>query len=131
MAAAAPGTYEIRAVLEQPSRLPWMRSRTLTSAPVIVVVLPAPRPRSERERLALTARYYLLAKRPEEARQAAWDLVGLDLQDVGAAMLLGDALAALDRKGEALTAYRAALANSPRSYESPLLLYERIDSMSK
>lgn len=90
-----------------------------------------PRSRPERQRLALAARYYLLAKRPEEARLAAWDLVALDPKDVGAAMLLGDALAALGRKSEALTAYRAALANSPRSYESPVLLYERIDSVSK
>ena len=131
MTAAATGTYQIRAVLEQPSQLPWMSSRTLMSAPVTVVVLPAPRPRSERERLALSARYYLLANRPEEARRAASDLVGLDPKDVGAAMLLGDALAALGQKREALVAYRAALANSPRSYESPTLLYERIDSVSK
>ena len=45
-------------------------------------------------------------------------------------MLLGDAVAALGHPRAALTIYRAALKVSPRSYEPPAMIYDRIARVS-
>lgn len=135
MASAPAGTYQIQAVLEQGAWPPWRWHGRLTSAAVTVVVRPAAQggdsERLQRERLALSARYYLLARRPDDARRAAVDLVGRDPRDPAAAILLGDTLAALGRTRGALNAYRAALALSPNAYEEPALLYDRIAKLSR
>lgn len=135
MASAPAGTYQIQALLEQGFWPPWRWHGRLTSAAVTVVVRPAApggdNERLQRERLTLSARYYLLAKRPDDAYRAAVDLAGREPRDPAAAMLLGDTLAALGRTRSALNAYRAALALSPNAYEEPALLYDRIAKLSR
>jgi hypothetical protein len=130
-----PGAYEIQAEIEQGYWPPWRWHGRLTSTSVTVVVRAAgprgPEEMLERARLALSARYYLAAKRPADAHRAALELVGHDPKSPGAAMLLGDALAALGKNRDAIDVYRVALANSPGAYEPPELLYQRIERLSR
>jgi len=120
-----PGTYAVRALIEGDSRL--------ESAPVTVVVRGAGEAaggdRLERERMAQSAQFYLLAKRFEDARRISGELAAREPKNCGAWMLLGDALDGLGKPREALAVYRRALAVSPRTYEEPTLLYERMAAM--
>ena len=123
MSGVAPGTYGVRALL--------LGESPLESAPVTIVVREkAPgRDGLERERIARSAEFYLQAKRFEDARRLAQELSSRQPKNPGAWMLAGDALAGLGRPREALAAYRRALAVSPRTYEEPTLLYERMASV--
>lgn len=127
MSGVAPGTYRVRAVVEGETRL--------ESAPVTVVVREpgstSDRDRLEEDRLAWSAQFYVWAKRYEEARRSCEDLTRRKPKDPGAWMLLGDALDGLDKPREALVAYQRALAVSPRSYEEPAALYERMVKTSE
>ncbi|PYR72891.1 MAG: hypothetical protein DMF86_22145 [Acidobacteria bacterium] len=134
MAGARPGTYVMRAELEQGGLMPWGWRGHLVSAPVTIVVREADRT-SNREALegarsAMSTHYFLAADRPEDARRAALDWSQRDPKNPVPLMLLGDAVAALGRPRAALTIYRAALKVSPRSYEPPALLYDRIVKLS-
>jgi hypothetical protein len=131
MAQVAQGRYDLEAVLERELWPPWRRHGGVRSMPVTIVISADRTERRERERLALSAQYYLAVKRAEDALRAASDLVRRDPKNVAAAMLLGDALDALGRPAEALAAYRSALANSRRTYEPPVLVDDRIASVSR
>jgi hypothetical protein len=124
------GTYRIEAQLDVPTG-----GTPLVSQPVTVVVVSGD-PRAANDvrdhaRLKLTTLYDLATKLPEDARRAAEALVASDPRSADAQMVLGDALAALGREGEAMTAYRQALSLSPATYEPPGVIYERIARLSK
>src|SRR5439155_1075255 len=99
MAGARPGTYVMRAELEQGGLMPWGWRGHLVSAPVTIVVREADRT-SNREALegarsAMSTHYFLAADRPEDARRAALDWSQRDPKNPFPLMLLGDAVAAL------------------------------------
>ncbi len=126
-----PGTYRLRGVLETPFWQLWgWRGRAVSAAATVVVLDPAQAgekgPQLEAERLARAADFYVNAGRFEDAHRAATSLTGLRPKEPRSYMLLGDASAGLDRRQEALDAYRRAMALLPPSYEEPTLLMERI-----
>ncbi len=130
MRAVAPGTYGVRAALEASSQRGGVESPSVT-----VVVREAgatlDRDRLERDRVVSSAEFYLETKRFEEARRLVEDLVSREPRNPGAWMRLGDALDGLGKPREALNVYRRALAVSPRTYEEPTLLYERMGAMRR
>jgi cytochrome c-type biogenesis protein CcmH/NrfG len=79
----------------------------------------------EAERLARTADFYMNAARFADAHQAAKPLISLKPQESRSFILLGDALAGLNRGQEALDAFRHSMRLLPPSYEEPTLLTER------
>lgn len=130
-AAVAPGLYRFRAVLETPSWLLWGWRGRQVSQPVTVVVRDASKAGSKRdtlesERLRRTAAFYISTTRFEEAEKAARQLVARQPDQANAHVLLGDALVALNRHGEALAAYRRAMLLIPPSHEEPTTLVDRI-----
>ncbi len=133
MQTAKPGTYQIQAVLERGFWPPWAWHGRVVSRPVTVVVENGLAERDTRlqERLILSAHYYLASHQPGEAHKVALELSARDPKDVGALILLGDALVADGSSRDALKAYRSALALLPARYEEPLLLYQRIQDASK
>lgn len=135
MVSARPGTYRIQAILERGYWPPWRWHGRVESAAVTVVVRsPADakdRERLEQERLILSAQYDLARRRWDAAHQAALQLVTRAPKDPALRMLLGDTLAAQGNFRDALGAYRTALKLSPRRYEQPQLLYERIRNASR
>jgi hypothetical protein len=130
-AAVAPGTYRFRAVIETPPWMLWGWRGRQVSQPVTVVVRDpseagSKRDALEKQRLQRTADFYLGTERFEEAEKAARQLVAREPDQAHAHVLLGDALIALNRRDEALTAYRRAIALIPASYEEPTMLMNRI-----
>jgi Bacterial transcriptional activator domain len=131
-ATMAPGTYRFRGVLQTPSWLVWGGWTGRVVSGIATVIVDAGRqPELEANRFASTAAFYLNAARFEDARRAATELINVNPKDARAHTLLGDALAALGRRREALAAYQHALAVLPQSYETPTLLMERIRSMKE
>jgi len=130
MANATPGTYQITAVLEKGFWPPWGWRGRVESAPVTVVVS-AGGDQFEHERLGLSAQFYLAARRPEDARRVATELVARNRKDPSGWLLLGEAFAALDRQRDALAAYRTALAMSRNKNEAPLLVRARIQEVTQ
>ncbi len=128
-AALTPGTHRFRAVLETPTWLLWgWRGRAVSGDAAIVV-----RDRAddrgealEAQRLQRTAGHYLRVGRFKEAHAAAASLIALRPRETRSHVLFGDALAGLDRRREALDAYRRAMKLLPPSYEEPRLLMERM-----
>lgn len=126
------GTTRVLAVLDAP----WWTwsgwSGRVTSRPVAVNVPPDAADRGELRlaRLALSAEFFLGRQEFEKARAAGEELTRLIPDRAGAHVLHGDALAGLERRDEALTAYRRALDVGPRSYEEPALLLDRMARVS-
>ena len=125
-----PGTYSVRGALETPLWIAWgWRGRAL-SAPTTIVVRAAaagaPNALSA-QRLARTADYYVARGDFARAHTAATELVNLEPKAATTYILLGDALAGLHRRKEALESYQRAMSLLPRSYEEPTLLYRRIN----
>jgi len=133
MSAASPGSYEVQAILESDVWSPWGWHGRLESAPVTVTVRKpeGSEARLENRRLAASARFYLQSRRADDATRLAEQLVDRQPKNGGAWMLLGDALDAGGKPGDALGAYRRALAVAPRRYEPPTPLYERIDAVMR
>lgn len=121
-ALVAPGAYQVRAIF---AGGPW---GGLESAPLTVLVQKAGEG-SGSGRVAATAYFFLRAGRFEEARRQADELSSREPKSPVAWMLLGDALAGLGKTREALNVYRRALAVSPRTYEEPAQIYERMGAM--
>jgi hypothetical protein len=130
-ASIKPGTYGLRAVLQTPWWLRWgWTGRAVSGAVTVLVRDPSQaddRTQAlEAERLARTADFYVNVGQYAEAHKAAISLVASRPKESRSHILVGDALAGLDRRQEALDAYRRAMALLPRSYEEPTLLTERI-----
>jgi hypothetical protein len=127
-----PGTYQVRAVLETPS---WMLGGwhgRAVSAPATIVVrgtVDGVSRELDAQRMARTADYYGSLEKFAEAHAAATALVKLEPREATAHILLGDALAGLKRRSEALEAYQRAMSLLPRSIEEPTLLDRRIKSV--
>jgi hypothetical protein len=126
-----PGTYRLRGVLETPFWLRWgWRGRIVSAAATVVVLDPSQAGEKgqqlEAERLARSADFYVNVGRFADAHKAATSLTSIRPKEYRSYMLLGDASAGLDRRQEALGAYRRAMALLPPSYEAPTLLMERI-----
>jgi hypothetical protein len=130
-AAAHPGTYRMRGVLDVPRWMPsgW-RGRAVSPLVTVVVVDPSKAGQQseqlEAERLARTSAFYLNAGRFGDALDMATKLAALRPRESRSFTLLGDAAAGLNRLTEALEAYRRAMALLPRSYEEPTMLLQRI-----
>ena len=128
----SPGTYHVRAVLETPFWLRWGWRGRAVSLPVTIVVRaqgPGVASDLEVQRTARTADYYIRFSRFAEAHAAAAELVTLTPRDATAHIILGDALAGLNRRPEALESYQRAIVLLPRSIEEPTLLTRRISSL--
>lgn len=119
-----PGIYRVHAVLETPVWLIWGWRGRIVSGPVIVTIADPTtagnqRAALEAERLTLTSDYYLRFEQFEDAERVARELVQSAPTQANGEMLLGDALAGLNRREDALAAYRRALTLVPPSYEEP------------
>lgn len=129
-----PGTYRVRGIVETPFWLVWGWTG-LAASPVATIVVRAPGPSAsvdfDAQRLAATADYYLGLGRFAEAHAAAIELVGVQPKDASAHVRLGDALAGLNRKPEALASYQLAMNLLPTSSEEPTLIHQRIDKVRK
>ena len=129
-----PGRYYVRGILETPF---WFvagwRGRLMTPSASVIVIDPArdaaKGPRLEAVRLIRAADFYLNAGRYNDAHKLATLLTEANPKEARSFILLGDALAGLNRREEALTAYHRALALVPPSDEKPSLLYERIKNV--
>jgi hypothetical protein len=126
-----PGIYRIRAVLETPFWLRWGWRGRVTSTPVTIVVrdpatLGQRAAALENERLRRTAALDLALERFDAAERAARQLVERQASDVEARLLLGDALAGLNRRREALAEYQRALTAASSTDEEPLAIYDRM-----
>jgi len=131
---AVPGDYQLRAVVETPRWQFWGWRGRAVSAPVTITVKARvdgnpDGPALEAQRLRLTAKYYLSIDQPGEARKSADALVALQPTDPVPLILLGDVLVAENRRADGLDAYRRAMALLPPSYEQPVLLQRRIDTL--
>jgi hypothetical protein len=131
MANVRPGAYRIRAVLETPSWMLWGWRGRKVSQPVTVVVRDGSkagdrRDELEKERLRRTADFYIGTERFAEAEKAARQLLAQEPDQANAYVLLGDSLLGLQRRDEALVAYRRAMVLLPPSYEEPRMLMDRI-----
>jgi hypothetical protein len=131
-AGVRPGAYRVRAVLETPRWMLWGWRGRKVSQPVTIVVLDASKPGDkrdalERQRLARAADFYIGAEQFADAERTVRQLLELEPNQAEAHMLLGDSLAGLNRRDDALVAYRRALVLTPRSYEEPRVLMDRIE----
>jgi len=127
-----PGTYYVRGVLETPFWMVWGWRGLASSAPTTIIV----RARGDglaseldAQRMARTADYYVGLGKFAEAHAPATELVKLKPREATAHILLGDVLAGLNRRSEALESYHRAMTLLPRSIEEPTLLSRRIDSV--
>jgi hypothetical protein len=130
-AGVPPGAYRVRAVVETPAWMLWgWRGRALSQPVTIVVRDPSragdKRESLEKQRLARVAGFYIAAARFTEAEGTARQLLAVEPEQSRSHILLGDALAGLKRRQEALAAYRRAMALLPRSYDAPTVLMDRI-----
>jgi tetratricopeptide (TPR) repeat protein len=133
MKTVPPGTYEVRAILEGDRRPLWSWNGRIESAPFTLSVLASEdsktRDQLDMDRLIASAEFYLLTHRWDEARRLAEELTLREPTNVGAWVLLGDALDGEGKPQQALNVYQRALAVSPRTYEEPSLLYERLETV--
>jgi hypothetical protein len=130
-AALRPGVYRVRAVLETPFWLRWGWRGRVTSPPVTIIVRDSGASGQqtaalEYERLRRSAALHLSLERFDAAERAARQLVARKTRDAEAHLLLGDALAGLNRRREALTEYRRALSVAGPTYDEPSALFERM-----
>lgn len=129
-----PGTYQVRGIVETPFWLVW-GWRGHAASPVVTIVVRGPGPSTsvelDAQRMAATADYYLGLGKFAEAHAAAIELVGVQPKEATAHVRLGDALAGLNRKSEALASYQLAMSLLPPSYEEPTLIHKRIDKVRK
>lgn len=129
-----PGTYQVRGIVETPFWLVWGWTGHAASQ-VATIVVRAPEQSTSVEldvrRMQATTDYYLGLGRFAEAHAAAIELVGVQPREATAHVRLGDALAGLNRKPEALASYQLAMSLLPPSSEEPTLIHERIDEVRK
>jgi len=129
-----PGTYRVRGIVETPFWLVWGWTGHAAS-PVATIVVRAPGQSTsvelDAQRMAATADYYLGLGKFAEAHAAAIELVGVQPKEATAHVRLGDALAGLNRKSEALASYQLAMSLLPPSSEEPTLIHKRIDKVRK
>ena len=129
-----PGTYKVRGIVETPFWLVWGWTGHAAS-PVATIVVRAPGQSTsvelDAQRMAATADYYLGLGKFAEAHAAALELVGVQPKEATAHVRLGDALAGLNRKSQALASYQLAMSLLPPSSEEPTLIHKRIDKVRK
>jgi cytochrome c-type biogenesis protein CcmH/NrfG len=118
-------------VLETPPWMLWGWRGRKVSSPVTIVVRDAAkagdkRDALEKQRLQRTADFYLGTERFADAEKTARQLVAREPGQSSGYVLLGDSLIGLQRRDEALAAYRRAMLLIPPSYEEPTLLMDRI-----
>lgn len=127
------GTTGVRALVETPW---WTGSswRGKVTSPSVTVRVPSDagsRPDLNLARLLGSADYFLLRHEYERAYAASEQLTRSAPDLVIGKIFHGDALAGLQRRDEALAAYRSALALRGVSYEEPTLLLDRIARLSR
>jgi hypothetical protein len=132
----APGSYTIRAVLNEWSWIPWGWRGRVASDPINLTIQAAGSLSDAQlsERLAASAQFYLMARDYQHASNVARELVKRKPDDADAFTALGDALGGLRRDQEALKFYEMALqliSTQPHSREPPDYLWERIVQVSQ
>jgi tetratricopeptide (TPR) repeat protein len=134
------GHHTFRAVMEIHSRLPWRRSERFVSNPVTVTVqkpadLTPGAEDLEWSRLVESAKFYLRAKKYEDAQRVALQLIEQRPKDVDNHILLGDALNGLRRDQEALKSYKKALfliaIDGQQHREPPTYVYMRMEEVQQ
>jgi hypothetical protein len=129
-----PGTYRVRGIVETPFWLMWGWTGRAAS-PLATIVVRGPEQSTSvahaAQRNAAIVDYYLGLGRFAEARAAAIELVRMQPTEATGHVRLGDALAGLNRKSEALGAYQLAISLLPRSSEEPTLIHKRIDGVRR
>ncbi|OGP86950.1 MAG: hypothetical protein A2Y95_04080 [Deltaproteobacteria bacterium RBG_13_65_10] len=133
-ARVAAGRYTIVASLTQPLWPLWRWRPRVVSSPVVVTlgraagaaVSPG---ELDRRRLSDLADYYLRAKRYEDARKTALEILRADPRSGNGYITLGDALGGLGQNADALESYENALFIEPPpgpEAEPPTYLIERL-----
>jgi hypothetical protein len=129
----APGRHQYRAILDMDSRFPWEPRVHLVSRAVTVMVEPAAA--ADLARLVESTRFYLRAKRFDDAFRLAQQLTQREPNEIRSYVMLGDALNGLRRDQEALGAYEHALllieGREPRPRGHPDYLYLRIEEVQR
>jgi hypothetical protein len=129
-----PGTFRLRGIVETPFWLMWGWTGRAAS-PLVTIVVRGPEQSTSiadtAQRKAAIADYYLGLGRFAEACAAAIELVGMQPLEATAHIRLGDALAGLNRKSEALDSYQLAISLLPPSSQEPTLIHRRIDTVRK
>ena len=134
------GHHSFRAVMETHSRLPWRRSERFVSNPVTVTVQkqaeqPSGAEDLEWSRLVESAKFYLRAKKYEDAQRVALQLIAQRPKDVDNQILLGDALNGLRRDQDALKSYKKALfliaIDGQQHREPPTYVYMRMEEVQQ
>jgi hypothetical protein len=134
------GHHVFRAVIVTDSRLPWRRSERFVSNPVTVAVGKQADQTPVTEdlawsRLVQTATFDLRAKKFEDARRVALQLIQQRPKDIDNHILLGDALNGLGRDQEALKSYKLALfligIDEKQHREPPTYVYMRIEEVQR
>lgn len=122
------GTTRVYATLEVPWWA-WASSRGEVRSPSVVIRAPADagtRRDLKLQKLRGSTEFFLAHRRFDRAYAASNELAQLEPGNATAHILNGDALAGMNRRTEALDAYRRALTLSRTSYEEPTVLLERI-----
>jgi hypothetical protein len=128
--ALAPGEYRVRGVLETPGWMVWgWRGRVVSPSVLITVRSAVGASELEARRLARSVEYFIGLERFSDAHAMASALVKLRPRDADSHILLGDALAGLNRRPEAFDAYLAAVSLLPHSSEDPMVLYRRMEAL--
>lgn len=122
------GTTRVYASLEIPWWA-WASLRGEVRSPGVAIRAPADagtRGDLKLQKLRGSAEFFLAHSRFDRAYATSKELAQLEPGSATAHILNGDALAGMNRRTEALDAYRRALTLSRTSYEEPTLLLERI-----
>jgi hypothetical protein len=124
-ATLTPGRHEVRAVLEAPFWLIGSWRGRVSSAAAVVEIRSAD-PSLEQTRMAASISYYVERGRYSEARPLVEQLVARAPESSGPQVLLGRVLEGLGDRQGAVDAYTRALRRTPRTYEEPADLIDRI-----
>lgn len=123
-----------------PTEMKKLAHSTLTLRAVIagvgseeikIVVRPEPIPEKAEEALTALANYLVYAQDFAAAEAAAERILKANAKSVDGLALRGDARAGLGRLAEALADFEAALKLTPKTYEPPIVLAEKISALKE
>ena len=127
------GTTRIHAVLDAPWWA-WSAGKEAVRSLDATIRVPADagtRADLKRQQLRESTEFFLARREFDRAYAAAKEFAQLEPGSATAHVMNGDALAGLNRRAEALVAYRRALTLSKTSYEEPTALLERIAGLER